>query len=966
MSVLDHFIKQRNTLKRDISSKSMKPTILAPTSLPTINIPKMDTISKQYIFLANDPIIGVSKNFQDVRKKTMMYTIPKNSKHIYIGTGLKNINPETPENINALANILGHEEIHNILAKRHGEKTSRQYDNITTQALIDDKGNIRKSSNEIVGSKTLKDKEERLNTLTGPDADINMVSKDYFSNSMGVITGKDLPIQEHIGASKPLPYFRYVGHSVLEVGKPKGGFWTSSVSPTGRTDWRRFAKQTIPEKIDTTESMTLLPNPDAKIFQIASKKDYRDLLKKYPIDRFAEVTMEYKKPGETLMDVNWPEVAKDYDAINITQDAAERLKFGTPGLSRPNPWESESTVWFNPAFKQISGSTTVDTDDTSNSMVAFKDAPFVTLYHGTSARKAKNIMETGLLPGIATGKQMYSTTPDPTRVYLTPSPSRAYYYATEHKDPAVLKVKISKKEYMESPDAFGNIREGQSILSGRLSPDTIAKTEEILVDTVKPENISIIKNSKRLATKYVEKGEEQTPPLIELPTLVTDTISGDDKIWSIRPFREKFAKIIIPTDTDIQWHAQKTGEIIPAYKGKLEGRDTGWFGAGIYGFDTKEAAQDYLKEYGIRAGHPGYIREFEIEKPFKPSGKFESEKIHRGSKELYNALAYKMPPEERERALDQAKWDLQMGGIRATDKELKTAFKKSKELGTQPINELLKARGYTGIIPSKEFQNTGYGSVAYMDQPGHIPLDVDKQFTPEELEFKRALEQKRHAFGEREMQERMQKPLKDAERILSGPFGKSAEGRVVLQTGKGVYQFVDPQYLTEEEKSKALPIEEHMKREEPETYNVGLALKNFEELPIPDNISNSMAKFYHGTHKGAVTSILRKGIMTSKQLKAEPPYSYTDTIDPKMSHLTDTDKTYVFKKPYHAKSWAKVVSDTTGFPPAIIEVDIPKKELEPDYSIESLSAYSHKGPIPPEKIVREYPIEQAEYPKEKE
>jgi hypothetical protein len=120
---------------------------------------------------------------------------------------------------------------------------------------------------------------------------------------------------------------------------------------------------------------------------------------------------------------------------------------------------------------------------------------------------------------MVTGAQSFTNTADPTRVYLTPSPSRAYFYATEQKDPTVLKVKISKKEYMDSPDAVGNIREGQSPISARLSPEHIAKTEEILVDAVKPENIQIVRNPEILATRYVAKGEERTPPINTLPIL---------------------------------------------------------------------------------------------------------------------------------------------------------------------------------------------------------------------------------------------------------------------------------------------------------------------------------------------------------------------------------------------------------------------------------------------------------------
>ena len=210
------------------------------------------------------------------------------------------------------------------------------------------------------------------------------------------------------------------------------------------------------------------------------------------------------------------------------------------------------------------------------------------------------------------------------------------------------------------------------------------------------------------------------------------------------------------------------------------------------------------------------------------------------SRELYEALEYDLTPEERARKLGQAQWDLRIGGINASTEELEKAFKESKTKGTQPINELLKAKGYTGIIPSKEFQNTGYGSVAYMDQPGMIPLDTEHKFTEKELERKRVLEKEHHERGAQKVAERMTMPLKDAEKVIFGPFAEFGNeyrkpGAVMIVHNPEVrQQFGDINELDDATKEKAIPMMEYMKEHEPETYNVGMALKNFEEIPLHD------------------------------------------------------------------------------------------------------------------------------------
>jgi hypothetical protein len=185
----------------------------------------------------------------------------------------------------------------------------------------------------------------------------NFLTKDKTSKSMGMITGKDLGVQEHIGAKKFDPNktrpIKNQGFS-----KPIGGFWTSSINTkpndwndpeVGSTEWRTWMKNNWEDRFREDarkESMKLKPNPDAKIFQIANKKDLEDLYEKYPSN--------YKG---FKREVDWEKASKDLDAINITQHGHYETRL--PALSNYDseldtyPWDAESTVWFKPAFKEI-------------------------------------------------------------------------------------------------------------------------------------------------------------------------------------------------------------------------------------------------------------------------------------------------------------------------------------------------------------------------------------------------------------------------------------------------------------------------------------------------------------------------------------------------------------------------------------------------------------------------------------
>jgi hypothetical protein len=65
----------------------------------------------------------------------MMHTNSASPDKVFIDKGFKNVDFNKEQNINAISKTLGHEELHNVLAKEVSENTSRALDNIAVGAL---------------------------------------------------------------------------------------------------------------------------------------------------------------------------------------------------------------------------------------------------------------------------------------------------------------------------------------------------------------------------------------------------------------------------------------------------------------------------------------------------------------------------------------------------------------------------------------------------------------------------------------------------------------------------------------------------------------------------------------------------------------------------------------------------------------------------------------------------------------
>lgn len=64
-------------------------------------------------------------------KRTFMYTVGYDPNKIFIAKGLQNIDTDKEHNVEAIARMTGHEELHNLLQKTQGDEASHKLDNIS-------------------------------------------------------------------------------------------------------------------------------------------------------------------------------------------------------------------------------------------------------------------------------------------------------------------------------------------------------------------------------------------------------------------------------------------------------------------------------------------------------------------------------------------------------------------------------------------------------------------------------------------------------------------------------------------------------------------------------------------------------------------------------------------------------------------------------------------------------------------
>jgi hypothetical protein len=153
------------------------------------------------------------------------------------------------------------------------------------------------------------------------------------------------------------------------------------------------------------------------------------------------------------------------------------------------------------------------------------------------------------------------------------------------------------------------------------------------------------------------------------------------------------------------------------------GRDTGYFGTGIYGYKSRET---------IDPDEDVSVKEVIIENPFIIDDREKSLRLHDSIRDVHRSSFYprskKMHYDLRAGILSNELNDL---GIDVSEDEIKREFRKdAKDISNyfktgdrsfaagkeQAITRILKKRGYDGLIPGEDLaDHCGFGCVKYVD-----------------------------------------------------------------------------------------------------------------------------------------------------------------------------------------------------------------------------------------------------------
>jgi len=122
------------------------------------------------------------------------------------------------------------------------------------------------------------------------------------------------------------------------IGKPRGGFWTSSYDPEYGSGWVRWCvAHRYNEPLDLHWTVLSVPS-SAKVAAIDSTAELAELIKRYPLVRRGRRGLDFER------------LSGEYDGLHLTNEGylgTRSRRFG-PALIG---WDCESTVWFRWVFR---------------------------------------------------------------------------------------------------------------------------------------------------------------------------------------------------------------------------------------------------------------------------------------------------------------------------------------------------------------------------------------------------------------------------------------------------------------------------------------------------------------------------------------------------------------------------------------------------------------------------------------
>lgn len=119
--------------------------------------------------------------------------------------------------------------------------------------------------------------------------------------------------------------------------KPRGGLWSSTIVEPILSDWYSWC---LMNGYGITSHMTynkLIPDKNVRVYLIDRRKDYEELVNRYP--RIEPIEYWF---GWHLFNVD--SMIKDYDVLQVTKQGIAENDMAL------STWDVESSLWLNPKF----------------------------------------------------------------------------------------------------------------------------------------------------------------------------------------------------------------------------------------------------------------------------------------------------------------------------------------------------------------------------------------------------------------------------------------------------------------------------------------------------------------------------------------------------------------------------------------------------------------------------------------
>lgn len=143
-----------------------------------------------------------------------------------------------------------------------------------------------------------------------------------------------------------------------------------------------------------------------------------------------------------------------------------------------------------------------------------------------------------------------------------------------------------------------------------------------------------------------------------------------------------------------------------------EGRGTGWTGTGVYGYASIRNALAQKEGWRRSEPEPRTLKRIWVDNP-KEFDTDEQYNSYMDASKAHSTASYYPDSDEREKYIEEAKNRYNRAGIAASREDVVKSLDESRGQEEQPVNFLMRRKGYDGVFASSGQDRYKYGSIKF-------------------------------------------------------------------------------------------------------------------------------------------------------------------------------------------------------------------------------------------------------------